>query len=156
MVKNSGIGGKKHKRTASKNTDSSSRLLEYCEDGQTYAKITKKHGDGRFECQCQDRPKPRLGKICGKMRKRVYVSIGDYVMVSLRDFQDDKCDIIHKYNDQEVKSLRKFGEIIEADETEREADEGFVFSYEQQSSVVEPQPTLEKISDEEEIDIDNI
>ena len=90
------------------------------------------------------------------MRKRVYVSIGDYVMVSLRDFQDDKCDIIHKYNDQEVKSLRKFGEIIEADETEREADEGFVFSYEQQSSVVDPQPTLEKVSDEEEIDIDNI
>merc|ERR550539_1490277 len=36
----------------------------------------------------------RIGKIRGKMRHRQRIRPGDWVLVSLRDFQDKKCDII--------------------------------------------------------------
>ena len=32
----------------------------------------------------------RLGHIRGKMRKKVWVSAGDIVLVGLREYQDDK------------------------------------------------------------------
>ena len=37
---------------------------------------------------------------------------GDWVLVSLRDFQDKKCDIILKYAEDEVRSLRQLNEIV--------------------------------------------
>ena len=37
--------------------------------------------------------------------------VGDVVIVSLRDFQDSKADVIHKYTDNEVRNLRIYGEI---------------------------------------------
>ena len=39
--------------------------------------------------------------MCGKMRKRVFVNQGELILVSLRDWQDSKCDIIDKYNDND-------------------------------------------------------
>ena len=53
----------------------------------------------------------RLGVIRGKLRKRVWMVVGDIVLVSLRDFQDQKCDIIHKYDNAEVRKLLTSGEI---------------------------------------------
>ena len=40
----------------------------------------------------------------------MFVKLGDVVLVSLRDFQDDKCDIIHIYNQKEAKELVKIDE----------------------------------------------
>ena len=50
----------------------------------------------------------RMCHVCGKMRKRVWVMVGDIVLVSLRDFQDAKGDIILKYNSDEAKNLKVF------------------------------------------------
>jgi len=33
------------------------------------------------------------------------------VLVSLRDYQDEKCDIIHKYTPDEARILKKKGEL---------------------------------------------
>ena len=41
------------------------------------------------ECYCFDGV-TRLGHIRGKMRKKVWVSAGDIVLVGLREYQDDK------------------------------------------------------------------
>lgn len=46
-------------------------------------------GNGRAECYCYDGV-TRLGHIRGKMRKKVWVSAGDIVLVGKRDYQDDK------------------------------------------------------------------
>ena len=46
-------------------------------------------GNGRCECYCFDGV-TRLGHIRGKMRKKVWVSAGDIVLVGLREYQDDK------------------------------------------------------------------
>jgi len=48
----------------------------------------------------------RLGIICGFMRKRKrWVNPGNIVIVSLRDFQQDKCDIVHVYSASDVHKL---------------------------------------------------
>jgi translation initiation factor 1A len=52
-------------------------------------------GNGRCDCMCIDGVK-RLCHIRGKMRKRVWIATGDIVLISLRDFQDEKADIITK------------------------------------------------------------
>lgn len=36
---------------------------------------------------------------------------GDIVLVGLREFQADKCDIIHKYTTDEARSLQAYGEL---------------------------------------------
>ena len=46
-----------------------------------------------------------------KRDKRVWICIGDTVLVSLRDYQDDKADIIHKYTSEETKTLISYNEI---------------------------------------------
>ena len=37
----------------------------------------------------------------------MWIGVGDIVIVSIRDFQNSKCDIIHKYNPSDVKELIK-------------------------------------------------
>ncbi len=127
MVKNSGKGGKKHKRSAAKTSREGTRELLFQEDGQSYARITDILGNCRFKCECQD-GKDRLGTIRGKLRKKVWMTRGDIVLVGLREFQDDKCDIIHKYTNDETHDLRKFEEITFKDIEEEEIDDtGFQF-----------------------------
>lgn len=52
-------------------------------------------GNGRAECYCYDGV-TRLGHIRGKMRKKVWVSAGDIVLVGKRDYQDDKASPVRK------------------------------------------------------------
>jgi len=67
-------------------------------------------GNGRLEAMCFDGVK-RLCHIRGKMRKKVWVNQGDIVLVSLRDFQDEKGDIIVKYTPEEARNLKTYGEL---------------------------------------------
>ena len=69
-------------------------------------------GNGRLEAYCFDGV-TRLGHIRGKMRKKVWVSAGDIVLVGLREYQDAKVDVIHKYNADEARALKAYGELPE-------------------------------------------
>lgn len=40
-------------------------------------------------------------------------SQGDIVLLGMRDYQEDKVDIIHKYNADEARNLKAFGELPE-------------------------------------------
>lgn len=88
-------------------------------------------GNGRLEALCFDGEK-RLAHIRGKMRKKVSVAIsilvyattynvfgflhggisqvwinqGDIILLSLRDFQDDKADVIVKYTADEARNRK--------------------------------------------------
>ena len=62
---------------------------------------------------CFDK-RERLALIRGKMKRRCWIQLSDIVLVSLRDFQDDKCDIIQKFTDDQVKVLVKNNIITEA------------------------------------------
>ena len=69
-------------------------------------------GNGRCECFCFDGV-TRLGHIRGKMRKKVWVTAGDIVLVGKREFQDEKVDILHKYTADEARNLKQYGELPE-------------------------------------------
>jgi translation initiation factor 1A len=75
-----------------------------------YAQAVRMLGNGRVEAYCFDGV-TRLGHIRGKMRKKVWITAGDIILVSLRDYQDGKVDIIHKYNADEARSLKAYGEL---------------------------------------------
>jgi translation initiation factor 1A len=131
MPKNKGKGGKKHKR--GKNQVREARDLILKDSGQEYAVAEKMLGDGRIKAQCGD-GKDRIGIIRGKMRKKVWINPGDLILLGLRDFQDAKADVIHKYSPEETRKLKKLGEVAdtmktrsEAVEDEEEEESAFVF-----------------------------
>lgn len=87
-------------------------LLDLILIGQEYAQVVKMLGNGRCECFCFDGV-TRLGHIRGKMRKKVWITAGDIVLVAKRDFQDEKVDIVHKYSADEARNLKQYGELPE-------------------------------------------
>ena len=110
MGKGQKKGGKKHKRN--KNRDIETKTIRYKEDGQEYAQITKCKGNCRFDVRCSD-GKERAAILCGTMRKRKFVNLNDIVLVSLRDFQDDICDIMDSYDENGARKLRETKELPE-------------------------------------------
>jgi len=77
---------------------------------QEYAQILKMLGNGRCDTYCFDGVR-RLCHIRGKMRKRIWINVGDIVLIGKRDFQDRKGDIIQKYFPDEAKNLKDYGEL---------------------------------------------
>ena len=102
--------GNKNSRKKKKKNTNTTRELEFKTELQEYGKVSKILGNNRVYVNCYD-GKKRLGIIRGKMRKRVWIQEGDTVLVSLRGFQDEKCDITFKYTDVEVRNLIIYGEI---------------------------------------------
>lgn len=104
-------GGSKRNGKRNYSDKGAKRELLLAEDGQAYARVTKRLGDGRFEVQCLRDGVTRLAHVRGKLWKRVWVSVADIVLVTLRAFQDQKADIVHKYTDDEVRVLVKASEV---------------------------------------------
>lgn len=100
-------------RKEKKGMGTQNRTLTTKEESQEYAQVESLLGDCRVKLSCQDGME-RIGKIRGKMRHRQRIRPGDWVLASLRDFQDNKCDIILKYADDEVRQLRNMQEINDA------------------------------------------
>ncbi|KAJ6095307.1 Translation initiation factor 1A (eIF-1A) [Penicillium sp. IBT 16267x] len=111
MPKNKGKGGKNRRRGKNEN-DNEKRELVFKEEGQEYAQVVKMLGNGRLEALCFDGEK-RLAHIRGKLRKKVWINQGDIILLSLRDYQDEKGDVIMKYTADEARSLKAYGELPE-------------------------------------------
>ena len=109
MPKNKGKGGKNRKRGINKAEDEKRELL-FKEDGQEYAQVTRMLGNGRLEARCHDGV-TRLCHISGKLHKKVWIAGGDILLVGLRDFQDGKADVIHKYMPDESRLLKAYKEL---------------------------------------------
>ena len=87
------------------NNNSNKREFTEKLDGQSeYAQVAKLFGDCRVELKCFD-GETRIGHIRGKFRNRMWMNIGDVVLVGLRDFDNHTADIVHKYNADESRSL---------------------------------------------------
>lgn len=111
MPKNKGKGGKNRRRGKNEN-ENEKRELVFKEDGQEYAQVTKMLGNGRLEAMCFDGSK-RLCHIRGKLRKKVWINTSDIILVGLRDYQDQKADVILKYTPDEARNLKAYGELPE-------------------------------------------
>jgi len=111
MPKNKGKGGKNRRRGKNEN-ENEKRELIFKEEGQEYAQVTKMLGNGRLEAQCFDGTR-RLCHIRGKLRKKVWINVGDIILLGLRDYQDGKADVILKYTADEARNLKAYGELPE-------------------------------------------
>lgn len=67
-------------------------------------------GNGRLEAHCFDGV-TRICHICGNMRKKIWINTADIILVSLRDFQDSKADVIGRYTADEARKLKARGEL---------------------------------------------
>ena len=110
MVKNT-KGGKKCKKTKALREETT---LNYKTEGQEYGQVIKMLGNCRLEVYCFDGTS-RMCQIRGKMRKRIFINKDDIVIVSLRDYQDAKGDIIEKYSETQKRTLIDNGTIPDLD-----------------------------------------
>ena len=63
-------------------------------------------GASRIKVMCAD-GKSRLGRIPGKLKKRMWIREGDLLVVKPWDFQDAKCNILHRYTKTEASYLSR-------------------------------------------------
>lgn len=111
MPKTKGKGGKNRKRGRNL-ADDEKRELVFKEDGQEYAQVLRMLRNGCCEDMCIDGTK-RSCHIPGKMQKKVWIASGDIILIGLRDYQDDKADVILKYMPDEARLLKVYGELLE-------------------------------------------
>lgn len=127
MVKTKSFGKNARKRAADA-TERKKQELLFKEDGQEYAIASKMLGNHRLEARCND-GLTRLCTIRGKQRKRAWISVGDLLLVGLRDYQDAKCDSIALYTPAEASLLRKYGELEGLKDADREEEDDVVFEH---------------------------
>lgn len=72
-------------------------------------------GNGRVKIMCEDGI-TRIGRIRGSMRQyknKVIIKAMDLILISKRDYEDDKVDIIHKYSPEDSSLLYTENELPE-------------------------------------------
>lgn len=113
MVKKNSKGGKGYRKMGKKNSNIDTKTsLILREDGEEYVKVEKMLGNGRIYVLFPDGNKC-IGIIPGRMRKkRFWIRVGDILLVSIRAYQEDRCDVIHRYSSDQVKTLKSQGDIV--------------------------------------------
>lgn len=120
-MSNKGKGGKKHRRGKNISIDTK---IDIPDDYQYFAYVTKILGSGRVNLDyyipkfnektneiIEWDKKSKIGVIRGKMMRRVYVNLGDLVLITERDFDTSKVDIIEKYQPSQVPYLKKYANL---------------------------------------------
>mgnify|MGYP000476857857 CR=1 FL=1 len=145
-------GGKGYKKGKKGETEEfkSKKPIIYRQEGEEYAIISKMLGNCRVSCSCLDGIE-RLGVIRGSFVKKVWISVGDVVLVSIRDFQDNKCDIIHKYSDDDKQTLLKEGYLKKDKMIDPNTKEPY-----KKDDLEEEVLFVDNGEEEEEIDFDDI
>ena len=121
-------GGKRTKRGKKiRTTVESNRYTPFAERGQMYAIVTKMLGNRRLTANCID-GKERLVHIPGKLKgRRNWISVGMVLLLNIREYQDDKADVIYIYNAHDIKLLRRLNQLGDLLEDEGDDNCGFVF-----------------------------
>ncbi|MBD3405916.1 MAG: translation initiation factor eIF-1A [Candidatus Lokiarchaeota archaeon] len=79
------------------------------QDGEIFGIIIQMLGHDRVRVRCEDE-EIRVGRIPGRMKKRVWMRVGDTVLVVPWDFQsDEKCDVVWRYRNNEIDWLKNRG-----------------------------------------------
>ena len=140
MVRNN--KGGKHKHKARKDYKPKSLNIEQLKkiDGQEYGFVKEKYSSQHYKLLCYDKVE-RLGCLRGKLRK-ARIKNSDLVLVSIRDFQDDKCDIIYHYKEEDLDKLIKAKAV----------DSSFV---KDGKLIVDKEDNYESSDDEEETIVNN-
>ncbi|OGS51078.1 MAG: translation initiation factor eIF-1A [Euryarchaeota archaeon RBG_16_68_12] len=79
-------------------------------EGEIFGVADQLLGASRIRVMCAD-GKSRLGRIPGKLKKRMWIREGDLLVIRIWAFQDAKCDIKHRYTKTESTYLSRRGII---------------------------------------------
>lgn len=78
-------------------------------NGQEFGYVQDMLGNGRLRALCDD-GKVRVGRIAGSLRKyskKVIIERGDLILITKRDFEEDKVDVVGKYTNEQVNGFLK-------------------------------------------------
>ena len=129
MPKNK-IGGNKSKKQKNTVPQENNNFPLADNPDLLYALVLKKLGGKNISLKCSD-GKERVGRICGSMWKRSFMQIGDFVLISKRDFSttDNKCDILHKYQPHHANTIITTYNIssLKNDKSYHDNTTGFLF-----------------------------
>jgi translation initiation factor 1A len=78
--------------------------------GEIFAIAEQLLGASRIKVMCQDGVS-RMGRIPGKIKKRMWIREGDLLIVKPWQFQEDKADIVFRYTKTESSYLSRRGLI---------------------------------------------
>ena len=102
---------KRKKNRKTKNGDTQvKKVLVLKEEMEEYAKIMKSLGNRRMNVILPDSLE-YIAVIPGRFRKRCWMKEGDIVLVSFREFEEKKVDIVYKYDDNQRRELYRNKEI---------------------------------------------
>ncbi len=113
-------GGKKFRRSKKFAGAFRERELPEKATGQKYGKLILALGNMQFQCLCDDGI-IRRAHVPGSFYRRYYFRKDDHVLVSIRSFEQEKCDLLHKYHDDHVRQLASEGHLDFIDAYEKES-----------------------------------
>ena len=86
--------------------------LPYKPKGEMFAVAETFQGGSRLQLICED-GKRRMGRIPGKLRRRMWVRENDLLIVVPWSFQDSKADVKFRYTPTQTSNLKRKGKIPE-------------------------------------------
>ena len=104
---------KAKKGNQEQNTETNLRVtLPYKPKGEMFAVAETFQGGSRLQLICED-GKRRMGRIPGKLRRRMWVRENDLLIVVPWSFQDSKADVKFRYTPTQTSNLKRKGKIPE-------------------------------------------
>ena len=111
VEKNKKSKGKKGQQE--QNTEANLRVtLPYKPKGEMFAVAETFQGGSRLQLICEDGER-RMGRIPGKLRRRMWVRENDLLIVVPWSFQDSKADVKFRYTPTQTSNLKRKGKIPE-------------------------------------------
>ena len=105
--------GVKPKKKASNEGEITLRVsLPYKPKGEMFAVAETFQGGSRLQVICEDGIR-RMGRIPGKLRRRMWVRENDLLIVVPWSFQDSKADVKFRYTPTQTANLKRRGKIPE-------------------------------------------
>lgn len=103
---------KKSKKNTLEPTENIRVTLPYKPKGEMFAVAETFQGGSRLQLICED-GKRRMGRIPGKLRRRMWVRENDLLIVVPWSFQDSKADVKFRYTPTQTSNLKRKGKIPE-------------------------------------------
>ncbi|MHC1624504.1 MAG: translation initiation factor eIF-1A [Methermicoccaceae archaeon] len=108
MVYKKGSQRKKEKQNSGSDEVIQRVRIPQPEKGEMFGMVEAMLGSNHVKVKCMDGT-VRLGRIEGKMKKRVWIREGDIVIVIPWEFQDSKANIVWRYTQPQVEWLQRRG-----------------------------------------------
>ncbi len=106
-------GTKGKKRKGKKGSAATSETPDYVrvrlpnkKNGEIFGIADQLLGASRIRVMCAD-GKSRMGRIPGKMKKRMWIREGDLIILKPWSFQDEKADVVWRYTKTQASYLSR-------------------------------------------------